>query len=269
VTAKLAQGALYAPKTLCAISRAPIYGALRQFLAHLYRTAAVPPPPLTLTAAAAAGSDDNSGERRRSSAASTSTLPSPLWQLSVSVRMFVSCLPMPLAGGRAFHVHLPGGGGAAAPLYYSSNSSSSSSLTIKTRRSISSSTTSTSGTADSPGSDAPQGETGGCGGPESSGLVLSAPPSAWLPLMDIDYTAPFRCLSVANVAAVFGLVLQEAKLVFLSTRLALLTQVSDEQARCCCSVFYAVLLLCCVCAPTVCGSSVLLMLGSIATMFCV
>ena len=44
--------------------------------------------------------------------------------------------------------------------------------------------------------------------------------------MDIDFAAPFRCLSVGHVAAVFGLVLQEAKLVFLSTRLALLTQVN-------------------------------------------
>ncbi|CAN0485745.1 unnamed protein product, partial [Hapterophycus canaliculatus] len=34
------------------------------------------------------------------------------------------------------------------------------------------------------------------------------PPAAWLPLMDIDFAAPFRCLSVQSVLAVFALMLQ-------------------------------------------------------------
>lgn len=39
-------------------------------------------------------------------------------------------------------------------------------------------------------------------------LSLHMPPDAWLPLMDIDFTAPFRCLSVQSVLTVFALMLQ-------------------------------------------------------------
>lgn len=39
-------------------------------------------------------------------------------------------------------------------------------------------------------------------------LTLQMPPEAWLPLMDIDFTAPFRCLSVQSVLTVFALMLQ-------------------------------------------------------------
>lgn len=39
-------------------------------------------------------------------------------------------------------------------------------------------------------------------------LTLVTPPDAWLPLMDIDFTAPFRCLSVQSVLAIFALMLQ-------------------------------------------------------------
>ncbi|CAN0496321.1 unnamed protein product, partial [Scytosiphon promiscuus] len=49
------------------------------------------------------------------------------------------------------------------------------------------------------------------------------PPDAWLPLMDIDFTAPFRCLSVQSVLTVFALMLQEATILFLSSRAELLT----------------------------------------------
>ena len=97
VTAKLNAGSLYAPKTLCAISRAPIYGALRQFLTHLYRTAAAASNSSIQTSITAAAAE---GDRKQLLAAGNE----PLWQLSVSVRMFVDCLPMPLPGGRAFQV---------------------------------------------------------------------------------------------------------------------------------------------------------------------
>lgn len=39
-------------------------------------------------------------------------------------------------------------------------------------------------------------------------LSLQMPPAAWLPLMDIDFAAPFRCLSVQSVLTVFALMLQ-------------------------------------------------------------
>jgi hypothetical protein len=56
-------------------------------------------------------------------------------------------------------------------------------------------------------------------------LELLMPPYPWLPLMDIDFGAPFRCLSVPCVLAVFCLMLQEAKILFISSRAELLTQV--------------------------------------------
>lgn len=39
-------------------------------------------------------------------------------------------------------------------------------------------------------------------------LSVQMPPAAWLPLMDIDFAAPFRCLSVQSVLTVFALMLQ-------------------------------------------------------------
>ncbi|CAN0117344.1 unnamed protein product, partial [Phaeothamnion confervicola] len=58
-------------------------------------------------------------------------------------------------------------------------------------------------------------------------MELSMPPYSWLPFVDIDYAAPFHCLSVAHVVAVFSLMLQEGKIIFLSKRAALLTQVME------------------------------------------
>lgn len=39
-------------------------------------------------------------------------------------------------------------------------------------------------------------------------LLLQRPPNTWLPLMDIDFAAPFRCLSIESVLTVFALMLQ-------------------------------------------------------------
>ncbi|KAG5186619.1 DENN domain-containing protein, partial [Tribonema minus] len=43
----------------------------------------------------------------------------------------------------------------------------------------------------------------------------------------VDFGAPFRCLSVPRALAAFGLVLQEAKVLFISSRAELLTQVME------------------------------------------
>jgi hypothetical protein len=136
----------FIPKTICIISRFPIYGVLRRFLRHLY-------------------------------AISLSSTEVPLEKY---IAGFVSCIPMPLPGGRGFHVYLePLEGGDAT----------------KSRL---------------------------------KPLSLSLPPFTWLPLMDIDFSAPFRCLSVSSVLSVFCLMLQEAKLLFVSSRAELLTQVMES-----------------------------------------
>ncbi|CAM9694268.1 unnamed protein product [Ectocarpus sp. 13 AM-2016] len=136
---------IFAPKTICVISRFPIYGVLRRFLRHLY-------------------------------AISLSRSDVPLeWYIS----MFVSCIPMPPPGGCPFHVYLE----------HLENQDP--------RRS------------------------------RLKPLSLQMPPAAWLPLMDIDFAAPFRCLSVQSVLTVFALMLQEAKILFLSSRAELLTQVME------------------------------------------
>ncbi|CAB1099644.1 unnamed protein product [Ectocarpus sp. CCAP 1310/34] len=136
---------IFAPKTICVISRFPIYGVLRRFLRHLY-------------------------------AISLSRSDVPLERY---ISMFVSCIPMPPPGGCPFHVYLE----------HLENQDP--------RRS------------------------------RLKPLALQMPPAAWLPLMDIDFAAPFRCLSVQSVLTVFALMLQEAKILFLSSRAELLTQVME------------------------------------------
>ncbi|CAM9440430.1 unnamed protein product, partial [Laminaria digitata] len=136
---------IFAPKTICVISRFPIYGVLRRFLRHLY-------------------------------AISLSWSGVPLERY---ISMFVSCIPMPPPGGCPYHVYLE----------HLENQDP--------RRS------------------------------RLKPLSLQMPPDAWLPLMDIDFTAPFRCLSVQSVLTVFALMLQEAKILFLSSRAELLTQVME------------------------------------------
>ncbi|CAN0259089.1 unnamed protein product, partial [Ectocarpus sp. 12 AP-2014] len=136
---------IFAPKTICVISRFPIYGVLRRFLRHLY-------------------------------AISLSRSDVPLERY---ISMFVSCIPMPPPGGCPFHVYLE----------HLENQDP--------RRS------------------------------RLKPLSLQRPPAAWLPLMDIDFAAPFRCLSVQSVLTVFALMLQEAKILFLSSRAELLTQVME------------------------------------------
>ncbi|CAM9114779.1 unnamed protein product [Choristocarpus tenellus] len=139
------QDCVFAPKTICVISRFPIYGVLRRFLRHLYAIS------LSLTGV----------------------------PLERYISYFVACIPMPFPGGRSFHVYLE-------PLEDEDP-----------RRS------------------------------RLKPITLLMPPDPWLPLMDIDFSAPFRCLSVHSVLTVFALMLQEAKIIFLSSRAELLTQVME------------------------------------------
>jgi hypothetical protein len=62
-------------------------------------------------------------------------------------------------------------------------------------------------------------------------ISLSLPPRAFLPVMDLDFTAPFRCLSLDNIFAVFCLLLRESKLIFLCSSSTLVTDVM-ETFRC-------------------------------------
>jgi DENN (AEX-3) domain len=152
---------------------------------------------------------------------------------------------MPLPGGRRFCVYL-------SPLEddnSSSNSNSNSALTANTSSSsinggasLHSTTTGTTATANTGSSSAHNSgsssshhhstqqqlqalQAAGEGRSRLKPLELLMPPYPWLPLMDIDFGAPFRCLSVPCVLAVFCLMLQEAKILFISSRAELLTQV--------------------------------------------
>jgi DENN (AEX-3) domain len=162
--------------------------------------------------------------------------------------MFVSCIPMPLPGGRRFCVYL-------SPLEDDNSSNSNSALTANTSSSSingsSSLHSTTATTAAAAGSSSAHNsgsssahnsgsssshqhstqqqlqalQAAGEGRSRLKPLELLMPPYPWLPLMDIDFGAPFRCLSVPCVLAVFCLMLQEAKILFISSRAELLTQV--------------------------------------------
>jgi hypothetical protein len=153
----LQKGTIWAPVTLCAISRAPIYCALRTFLSHLLL----------------ASQADSGGDERQWAA----------WAIAASVRLMVSDLPLPLPGGRDFCLQLP--------------------------------------FAEDPSM---------CEGGVAAGtsVPLSTPAAASLPLMDVDFAAPLRCLSPQQVISVFAMLLQECKVVFVSSRPALLTQVMES-----------------------------------------
>ena len=65
---------------------------------------------------------------------------------------------------------------------------------------------------------------------ESSSLTpiaLRLPDARSLPLMDLDYEAPFRCLSLDNVLKLFALLLMEERVVVLSSSTSLLTEVTE------------------------------------------
>jgi len=58
-------------------------------------------------------------------------------------------------------------------------------------------------------------------------IALALPPPRSLPPMDLDFNAPFRCLSVVNVLNIFALILAEAQMLFLSHRASLVTEVCE------------------------------------------
>lgn len=58
-------------------------------------------------------------------------------------------------------------------------------------------------------------------------IRFDVPPCRFFPHMDLDFSGPLRCLSVENLLAVFTLMLQEAKIVFLCHSNALLTEVME------------------------------------------
>jgi hypothetical protein len=58
-------------------------------------------------------------------------------------------------------------------------------------------------------------------------IVLRLPDARSLPLMDLDYDAPFRALSIDNVIKVFTLMLVEERLLFVSSSTSLLTEIME------------------------------------------
>eukprot|EP01035_Chromulina_nebulosa_P019425 gene19425-25303_t len=58
-------------------------------------------------------------------------------------------------------------------------------------------------------------------------IIFQQPHKAFFPLMDLDFSAPFKCLSVDNIVAVFALMLREAKIVFISQSNILLTETME------------------------------------------
>lgn len=60
-----------------------------------------------------------------------------------------------------------------------------------------------------------------------SPIKLQLPHARSLPLMDLDYEAPFQCLSLDNVLKIFTLLLVEERLLFISSSTSLLTDVTE------------------------------------------
>ena len=58
-------------------------------------------------------------------------------------------------------------------------------------------------------------------------ILFEVPPSRFFPHMDLDFSAPLRCLSVDKFLALFCLMLQEAKILFVCNSNALLTEVME------------------------------------------
>jgi hypothetical protein len=58
-------------------------------------------------------------------------------------------------------------------------------------------------------------------------ITLRLPDARGLPLMDLDYDAPFRALSIDNVVKVFLLLLLEERVLFLSSSTSLLTETTE------------------------------------------
>lgn len=60
-----------------------------------------------------------------------------------------------------------------------------------------------------------------------SPIIFDRPPSRFFPPLDLDFSMPFRCLSLENITAVFALLLREAKIVFLCSSSTVLTETME------------------------------------------
>ena len=58
-------------------------------------------------------------------------------------------------------------------------------------------------------------------------IILSHPALCDLPSMDLDFLAPFRCLSIPNVINIFALMLLEGQMLFVSSVSSLVTEVME------------------------------------------
>jgi hypothetical protein len=58
-------------------------------------------------------------------------------------------------------------------------------------------------------------------------VIFDLPSRFFFPPMDLDFAGPMRCLSVENMLALFYLLLQESKVIFLCSSNALLTEVME------------------------------------------
>lgn len=135
---------VFCPKVICVISSHPFYRGMRRYLRQLYS--------LSISAT--------------------------MCPIEYFISSFVSKVPLPIEGGRPFHIHLD-----AALI-----TSSSRAMTP---------------------------------------IQFDLPPSRFFPHMDLDFAGPLRCLSVEKVIAVFTLMLQEAKILFLGQSNALVTEVME------------------------------------------
>jgi hypothetical protein len=135
---------IFIPKMICVVSQHPFYRAMRRYLRQLYSL----------------------------------SLSSITYPLEYFVAAVTAQVPLPVPGGRPFHVELDGG--LIAP-----------------------------------------------GSRSMPPIQFDVPSPFSFPHMDLDFSAPLRCLSVDNVLALFVLMLREAQIVFTCTSDTLLTEVME------------------------------------------
>jgi hypothetical protein len=60
-----------------------------------------------------------------------------------------------------------------------------------------------------------------------SPIIFSLPPERFYPFLDLDFSAPLRCLTVDNLLLVFSLLLREAKVIFICPSENMITEVME------------------------------------------
>jgi hypothetical protein len=134
----------FAPKIICVVSKQPFYRAMRRYLRQIY-------------------------------CLSLSTIFCPI---EFFVALVVNEIPLPVPGGRPFHVHLDAA------------------LISETSKMM-----------------AP--------------IVFDLHDPFFLPFVDLNFSAPLRCLSIDNILVLYCLILQESKLIFTCSSDTLLTEVME------------------------------------------